>query len=115
MRIVAVPPSSKSGLAKFIEFPLSLYSPSTYYVPHLLFERRNFFNPRKNPFFDHADVEYYLALSSKGEVLGRISAHIDWNYVQFQEEKIGFFGFFDCIDEIEVARALLDTAADFHR
>jgi GNAT superfamily N-acetyltransferase len=115
LRIVAVPPSSKKDLTKFIKFPLSLYSQSKFYVPHLLFERKNFFNPRKNPFFDHAEVEYYLALSSKGEVLGRMSAHIDWNYVHIQEEKVGFFGFFDCIDEVEVARALFDTAVDFHR
>jgi GNAT superfamily N-acetyltransferase len=60
-------------------------------------------------------VEYYLALSSRGEILGRISAHIDWNYVKFQEEKAGFFGFFDCPDSAEIASALLETACDFHR
>lgn len=115
MRIIDVHPSSKKDLSKFIKFPLSLYSESHYYVPHLLYERKKFFNPRKNPFFHHADVEYYLALSSRGEVLGRVSAHIDWNYVKFQQEKAGFFGFFDCVNDIEVARALLETACDFHR
>ena len=115
LRIVEVHPSSKKDFSRFIKFPLSLYSESTYYVPHLLYERKKFFNSQKNPFFQHADVEYYLALSSRGEVLGRISAHIDWNYVRFQEEKVGFFGFFDFSESVEVACALLETACDFHR
>ena len=115
MRVVAFNASSKKELLRFIKFPLSLYSQSTYYVPHLIYERKNFLNPRKNPFFDHAEVEFYLALSERGEVLGRISAHIDWNYVKFQEEKVGFFGFFDCVDDVEVARTLLETTCDFHR
>ncbi len=114
MRVLAFDASSKKELLEFIKFPLSLYSQSEYYVPHLLYERRKFFNPRKNPFFDHANVEYYLAISDQGEVLGRISAHIDRDYVKFQEEKTGFFGFFDCIDDVEVAGALLEVASDFH-
>jgi GNAT superfamily N-acetyltransferase len=115
LRVISFNASSKNELLKFIKFPLRLYSQSRYYVPHLLYERKVFFNPRKNPFFDHADVEYYLALSEGGEVLGRISAHIDWNYVEFQEEKAGFFGFFDCVDDVEVAGALVETACNFHR
>ncbi len=115
MRVIAFNSSSKKELLQFIKFPLSLYSQSQYYVPHLLVERKNFFNPQKNPFFDHAEVEYYLALSDRGEILGRISGHVDWNYVQFQEEKVGFFGFFDCVDDVEVARVLLQHVCDFHR
>jgi len=114
LRVISFYSSSKKELLKFIKFPLSLYSQSKYYVPHLLFERKNFFNPKRNPFFDHAEVKYYLALSDQGEVLGRISAHIDWNYVGFHEEKAGFFGFFDCVDDVAVARALLESACDFH-
>jgi hypothetical protein len=115
LRIVAVNPSSGKDLLEFIKFPLNLYSQSPYYVPHLVFERKSFFNPKKNPFFKHADVEYYLALSDDGEVLGRISAHVDWNYVKFQEEKSGFFGFFDCVDDAEVAGVLFERVFDFHR
>jgi hypothetical protein len=115
LRILEVHPSSKKDFSRFLKFPLSLYSTSSSYVPHLLYERKIFFHPRKNPFFQHADVNYYLALSPKGSVLGRISAHIDWNYVKFQEEKAGFFGFFDCVDSLEVASALLETACVVHR
>ncbi|NIO16740.1 MAG: GNAT family N-acetyltransferase [Deltaproteobacteria bacterium] len=112
MRIVAVNPFSRRDLLRFIKFPLLLYSSSQFYVPHLTYERMNFFNPRKNPFFRHASVEYYLALSGKGEVIGRVTAHIDWNYVDYHTEKKGFFGFFDCVDNPDVARALLDRASD---
>jgi hypothetical protein len=115
LKVVTVNASSGQELLKFIKFPLSLYSQSPYYVPHLLFERKNFFNPRKNPFFKHAEVEYYFALSDNGEVLGRISAQVDWNYVKFQKEKSGFFGFFDCVDDSEVAGSLFEKVCDYHR
>lgn len=115
MRITAVQPSSKRDVLKFIKFPLDLYSQSQYYVPHLIFERKGFFNPRKNPFFKHADVEYYLARSKEGKILGRVTAHIDWNYVRYHSEKTGFFGFFDCIEDQGVASALLDRASGFLR
>ncbi len=115
LKVVRVNASSGRDLLKFIKFPLNLYSHSEYYVPHLIFERKNFFNPLKNPFFKHAEAEYYLALSAKGKVLGRISAHIDWSYVKFQEEKSGFFGFFDCVDDFEVVKALFERVYDFHR
>ena len=115
MKVVTVNASSGQELLNFIKFPLRHYSQSPYYVPHLLLERKKFFNSQKNPFFKHAEVEYYLALSDNGEVLGRVSAQIDWHYVKFQEEKSGFFGFFDCVDNAEVTGALFEKVCVFHR
>lgn len=115
MKVVTLDASSGKDRLKFIKYPLQLYSHSEYYVPHLILERKNFFNPRKNPFFKHADVEYYLALSDNGEVLGRVSAQIDWNYIERQKDKSGFFGFFDCVDDVAVAEALFEKVYEFHR
>jgi hypothetical protein len=72
------------------------------------------FSPAKNAFFQHADVQLFLARKG-GRLAGRITAHIDHEHNRYWNEKTGFFGFFECIDDIEVARALLTTAEEWVR
>ncbi len=98
----------------FIELPYRLRRDDPQWVPPLRFERRQFLDPAKNPWFDHAEVELLLA-ERDGEVVGRISAHIDHRWDQFQGGSDGMFGFFDCEDDPEVAGALLDAAAGWLR
>lgn len=102
-------------LKEFINYPLRLYRGSDYYVPHLHFERRNFLNPAKNPFFSHAEAALFLARSGDGTPLGRISAHIDHHFNDLHGGRTGHFGFFDCGRERETAAALLATAEDYLR
>ena len=70
---------------------------------------------KKNPFFQHAEAEYFLAERrggrAEGEVVGRIAAIDNRAHVEFHDENTGFFGFFECVDEQPVASALFDTAA----
>ena len=64
---------------------------------------------KKNPFFKHAEAQYFLAWRD-GRPVGRISAHIDRNFNEFQDNDWGLFGWFECEDDPEAARALLDAA-----
>jgi GNAT superfamily N-acetyltransferase len=73
-------------------------------------ERRAFINPKKNPFFQHADIALFLA-EEDGRVLGRIAAIVNHNHNAFHQDRVGFFGLFECVDDFEIARALLDEAA----
>jgi len=107
--------SSKRDLDRFIRFPVELYSKSPNYVPHLILERKEFFDSKKNPFFEHGDVSFFLALDERGRVVGRCTAHVDWNYVDFHGENCGFFGFFDSVDSEDVASALLSACESFAR
>jgi GNAT superfamily N-acetyltransferase len=83
-------------------------------VPPLISERRQFLDPARNPFFEHAEAQYLLAWRN-GEVVGRISAHIDRNFNEFQQNDWGLFGFFEAEDDPEVAGALLEAAAAWLR
>jgi GNAT superfamily N-acetyltransferase len=65
---------------------------------------------KRNPFFQHAEAEYFLAVRD-GEVLGRIAAIHNWAHNEFQGDGAGFFGFFDSVDQQPVADALFDAAA----
>ncbi len=66
----------------------------------------------KNPFYKHSDAEFYLA-ERDGIVVGRIAAIINHNHNKEHGEKIGFFGFFECIDDQSVADALFDTVKKY--
>ncbi len=110
MPVDVLPVSSKREREAFIKLPWRLYESQPKWVAPLLFERRQFLDPHKNPFFQHAQVQLFLARRD-GRVVGRISAHVDANLDAFQGTRWGLFGFFECEDDPEAARALLDAAA----
>jgi len=106
--------TSGEGMRQFVRFPLRLYAGDPCYVPHLLRERKRFFGP-KNPIFDFTDVRYLLARGDSGEVLGRVTAHVNRRHNEFWGERAGFFGFFESVPRLEVAQALLKAAEDWLR
>jgi GNAT superfamily N-acetyltransferase len=108
------PVRGRSDLTRFIKLPFALHRDSPRWVPPLVFERREFLDREKNPFFEHAEAEYFLALRD-GTPVGRIGAHVDSRWDRFQGGKDGFFGFFECEDDREVAAALVDAATGWLR
>jgi GNAT superfamily N-acetyltransferase len=69
---------------------------------------------KRNPFFEHAKAEYFLAWRSN-EVVGRIAAITNRLHNDFHDDRVGFFGFFESIQDLSVANALFDTAATWLR
>lgn len=110
--IVIEPVVSNAERDQFIKFLWTIYEGNIYWVPPLLMDRRKLMDKKKNPFYQHADVEFYVAKLG-GEIVGRIAAIINHNHNQEHQENIGFFGFFECIDDQSVANALFDTARDY--
>ena len=100
-------------LTRFIKLPMRLHR-GTPWVPPLTYERRQFLSKEKNPYFQHADAEYFLAWRD-GEPVGRITAQIDRRWDEFQGGKDGQFGFIEAEDDPEVFAALLGTAEDWVR
>jgi GNAT superfamily N-acetyltransferase len=108
------PVAGKRDLDAFIKLPYRLRRGDPLWVPPLIYERHQFLDRDKNPFFRHADAEYLLA-ERGGEVVGRITAHVDRRWDEFQGGSDGMFGFVDFEDDPEVARALVDSAAAWVR
>ena len=108
------PVDSRRDLNRFIRLPFRLHRDSPRWVPPLVFERRRFLDRRRNPYFQHADAEYFLC-ERDGEVVGRITAQVDGRWDQFQGGSDAMFGFFECEDDPEAARALVDAALDWGR
>ncbi len=71
---------------------------------------RKLLDRTKNPFFEHGEADYFLA-ERNGEIVGRIAAISNRLHNERHHDRVGFFGFFECINDFPVARALLDTAS----
>ena len=97
---------------KYIDFPHSLYADDPVYVPELYMTQKDLFNKKKNPFFKNADVDSFLAMKD-GQIVGRISATHNRRYNEYHNTNVGFFGFFDVIDDYEVAKQLFDKASEW--
>lgn len=105
--------SGRRDLDRFIKLPYRLHR-GTPWVPPLLIERREFLDRAKNPYFQHAEAEYLLAVRD-GEVVGRITVQIDHRWDEYQGGSDAQFGFIDSIDDPEVFQTLFGAAEEWAR
>jgi GNAT superfamily N-acetyltransferase len=104
------PVASRRDLIRFLELPAVLYRDDSAWVPPLLFERLNHLDPRRNPFFAHADVQFWIA-ERGGQAVGRISAQMNRpGQGRDGHGREGHFGFLEAEDSKETFAALLGTA-----
>ena len=106
--------SNKKELKEFVTFPFKIYQGSKYWVPPLIAEEMTTFNQDKNPVFENAEAQLFLAYKN-GVVVGRIAALINWIEINEQQNKRMRFGWMDFIDDLEVSKALLDQAEEIGR
>lgn len=111
-RIVDV--SSGAHLAAFIRVPWIIYRSERNWVPPLKGEEFKLHNWSKHPFWQHGRAKYFLAVD-KGKLLGRIAAIVDPRFIDFQNLNWGYWGFFECIENQNVARSLFESAARWLR
>lgn len=101
---------SKKDLNDFIKCQWKFYEGNPNWVPPLLMDRKHILSKTDNPFFLHAEADYFLAYKN-GEIVGRIAAIKNDRHTEIHKDNTGFFGFFESIDDKEVAHTLFDTAA----
>lgn len=102
------PVAGKAMLDRFIRLPMRLGRSDPNYIPPLIFERQESLTPKTNPFFEHADVQFWLAVRD-GQDVGRISAQIDHLNPQ-TADGVGHFGMVAAEDDPEVFAALFAAA-----
>jgi hypothetical protein len=105
---------TRTDLDSFAKLPFRLYRNDPCWVPPLISDLKNTLTPGRNPFWNHAERELFLA-TRNGTVVGRIAAIVDRNYNSYHESKLAFFGYFETENDPEVANVLLDTATVFAR
>lgn len=101
-------------LERFIRVPMRLMAGDPRYVAPLMFERREALSAKHNPFFAHAEVQFWLA-RKHGRDVGRISAQIDQLAATDPAAPAGYFGMIAAEDDPAVFAALFKTAEDWLR
>ncbi|HOX25888.1 MAG TPA: GNAT family N-acetyltransferase [Candidatus Krumholzibacteria bacterium] len=110
MPVTVAPVRDKNDLASFLRVPHRIYGRNhPQYVHPLLAQTKAFLDKGKNPFFRHADAELWLARDGRIPV-GRIAAAVDRIANDYNQEQVGYFGFYEAPNDPEVALALLEAA-----
>jgi GNAT superfamily N-acetyltransferase len=106
------PVRTRRELKRFVKVPFRIHRDSEQWVAPLTFERMQFLDRRKNPWFEHGEAEFFLA-ERDGEPVGRIGAHLDHRWDTYQGGSDAMFGFFEAVEDREVVRALLAAATEW--
>lgn len=104
--------SGPAGRDEFVRFTQGHYAGDLNFVPPIVAERRDFIDPKVNPFFQQARAAFFVA-KRKGRIVGRIAAVVDSRYNRFHETRDGFWGLFESQNDPGVAAALFDRAAEW--
>jgi hypothetical protein len=110
-----VPVTTKEQRQAFAKFPWRLYHGDPNWVAPIYSDHLDMLTPGKHPFHEHARMQLFLAVRGDGQPIGTICAHINHLHNQTYKDKVGFFGFFEVIEEYPVAEALLNAAAGWLR
>ena len=109
--MTVTPVQSKADLRAFVQFQYDLYRGNPAFVPPLRKDTYHALNPHKNAFYEHGNIQPFLARDASGAVVGRIAAIRNGMHLQKYNDGVGFFGFFEAKDDPDVFRALIDAAA----
>ena len=112
--LTVYPAVSARDFEQYIRFPFEIYRGFPHWVPPLLMERRDFLNPRKNPVYEYAEVQPFLARRGS-KVVGTITALKNTRFGEYhpRDGNIGFFGLYECERDAETSRALFSAAAEW--
>ena len=104
--------NTKSQQRRFLELPWDLYRDDPYWIPPLRGNQKELVGYAKHPFHDDAQMQTFLA-EDGGRTVGRVAALINNAHNERYDERRGFFGFFESVDDPAVAIGLIDAASDW--
>ena len=114
-RVTVRPVASSSDKRRFIDFPYRHYTDYRHWIAPLRMDQVKVLDEKKNPFFEHGEIQLFLAEDARGEVVGRIAAIVNGMHLRKYADNNAFFGFFETVDDYAVAEALLDAATGWLR
>lgn len=107
--------SSRKELDRFLKFPWQIYGNDRDWVPPLLSQIRRELDPDSNPFWKNSDRKLFCAYDTDNRLLGRVVAIHNLVHNRRCNEAQGFFGYFECVDQSEVAQSLTAAARSYLR
>ncbi len=114
MQIRKLDTTQKKERARFVDFVFDLYEDSPVWVPPLRSDAMNLLDKAKHPFYEHSTADFYV-VEEGDRVLGRMAMLENRSFNNYHHARTAFFGYFEVIEEIEVARLLLRQAVAWAR
>ena len=112
LAIEKVDTKNKSQVKRFVEFPYKLYKDCPQWVPPLLIDAYTYLNRKKHPFFEHSEVDFFIAVRD-GRDVGRIGAIQNKPFNLYHQAKTADFYFFECENDPEASAALFATVFEW--
>lgn len=110
--VVVQPVVSRKQKSQFLEFPWKLYENDPHWIPPLRGDQKELVGYRRHPFYERNQVQTFLAYRGN-DVCGRIAAIFNRDHIEHRKERRGFFGFFESVDDEQVAGGLFDAAREW--
>ncbi len=104
------PVAGRAGTRDWLTVPHTVFAGDPAWVAPLHQVERERISAKHNPFFTFGEAEFFVAYRD-GQPVGRISAQVNRNHLARYHDATGHFGFFDCVEDQAVARALVDAAS----
>ena len=104
----------QADVKRFLALPFELYDGHPQWVPPFITDVKAMLNPKKHPFYEHSEAEFFIALTD-GKVVGRISALENKPFNLYHDVKDAEFYLFECVNDQEVADALFNTVFEWAR
>lgn len=109
MNITQLDLSNKRQARDFLVLPFSIYRDILQWVPPLLTDERIRLDPKRFPFYKHSHASFFLAYEGTRPV-GRLAVLDNRNYNEFNHESTAFFYLFECVDSLDAANGLFQSA-----
>jgi GNAT superfamily N-acetyltransferase len=109
-QLVVVPVKNRRQRRQFLTFPWTLYRNDPQWIPPLRSEQKELVGYGHHPFYEKNEAQTFVAYRD-GEPCGRIAAILNRAHIECHNDPRGFFGFFECVDDQEVADGLFDAAS----
>ena len=102
------------NIREFVGFIYAHYRDDREWIPPLRSEQKKLFDPRKNNTLQHYEYELLIA-EENNKIAGRVAVFIDPHYNEYWQQKTGFFGSFECVNNPQISKQLLDYCKEWLR
>jgi hypothetical protein len=113
MKILEVNHSDRYRETQFIDLPYKIYRNTPQWVPPLTTDLKKIFDKRNNPYYQHSNAAFFLAISADGAAIGRLAVLHNRHFCDFNHEQTAFFYLFECMDNPDAACELFKAGFEW--
>jgi hypothetical protein len=113
MKILEINPSDRYRIQQFIDLPYKIYRNTPQWVPPLITDNQRIFDKQHNPYYQHSNASFFLAISADGVAIGRLAVLNNRHYNDFNHEQTAFFYLFECMHDPDASNGLFEAGLDW--